>query len=416
MRKRSSPRVRAPISRARSRPDDPSPRYVPIPSHRPTRRSSTIRPLPADPPARGPWPRRNPPHPWMTDRCCWPGASGPARPGTPGVGDPGPRGSAGRRAERGSTSNGWSEAITRTWPTPAADSARSAAPTRTDSDRLRPADPVPVADVREYVLKPRGLGPPPGGELDHQRPGDARPGLSRSTSPRGSTGSPSMAGDSIGAGWGVDDGLGVRADLGADPRSRVAWERGRLGESSTTPSPATPPASAGSISPRRVGVRGPTSSSSRGRPPTSAGTTASSARSCPGGRLGRSLLSRGPRLGRRPARRGSEESYKQSPPPPPRGDPGGRLPDRRRRLPVAWRRQRLAPPAPGRQAAPPEDRARLVDLARAAGFTAVVDLSDAFDGLDPAALAIGPDDFHPNARGHAILARSARRGGFAPSP
>ncbi len=53
---------------------------------------------------------------------------------------------------------------------------------------------------------------------------------------------------------------------------------------------------------------------------------------------------------------------------------------------------------------PPVDRARLVELARNAGFTRVVDLSDAFDGLDPKALAIGPDDFHPNAIGHARLA------------
>ena len=48
---------------------------------------------------------------------------------------------------------------------------------------------------------------------------------------------------------------------------------------------------------------------------------------------------------------------------------------------------------------------RLVELARAAGFTAVVDVSDAFDGSDPAALAIHPSDFHPNAEGHALLAR-----------
>jgi lysophospholipase L1-like esterase len=48
---------------------------------------------------------------------------------------------------------------------------------------------------------------------------------------------------------------------------------------------------------------------------------------------------------------------------------------------------------------------RLVGLARAAGFTAVVDLSDAFDGSDPAALAIHPSDFHPNAEGHALVAR-----------
>jgi hypothetical protein len=53
---------------------------------------------------------------------------------------------------------------------------------------------------------------------------------------------------------------------------------------------------------------------------------------------------------------------------------------------------------------PTADRKRLIDLARSAGFSRIVDLSDAFDGLDPAALAIGPDDFHPNAQGHARLA------------
>jgi hypothetical protein len=35
----------------------------------------------------------------------------------------------------------------------------------------------------------------------------------------------------------------------------------------------------------------------------------------------------------------------------------------------------------------------------------VADLSDAYDGLDPKELAIGPLDFHPNADGHARLAR-----------
>jgi hypothetical protein len=56
------------------------------------------------------------------------------------------------------------------------------------------------------------------------------------------------------------------------------------------------------------------------------------------------------------------------------------------------------------RAVEPDGQRRLLDLARAAGFTAVVDVSDAFDGLDPAALAIHPIDFHPNAEGHALLA------------
>lgn len=51
-----------------------------------------------------------------------------------------------------------------------------------------------------------------------------------------------------------------------------------------------------------------------------------------------------------------------------------------------------------------EDRHRLVGLARSAGFGAIIDLSDAFDGIEPAELAIGPEDFHPNARGHRLLA------------
>jgi lysophospholipase L1-like esterase len=53
----------------------------------------------------------------------------------------------------------------------------------------------------------------------------------------------------------------------------------------------------------------------------------------------------------------------------------------------------------------PAERQRLIALARDAGFAMVADLSDAYDGLDPNDLAIGPRDFHPNADGHARLAR-----------
>jgi GDSL-like Lipase/Acylhydrolase family len=69
------------------------------------------------------------------------------------------------------------------------------------------------------------------------------------------------------------------------------------------------------------------------------------------------------------------------------------------RVPSVW----LLLPRVGKPT-PTLDRARLVELARNAGFSRVVDLSDAFDGLDPDTLAIGPDDFHPNAIGHARLA------------
>jgi len=52
----------------------------------------------------------------------------------------------------------------------------------------------------------------------------------------------------------------------------------------------------------------------------------------------------------------------------------------------------------------PEERRKLIALARETGFSAIIDLSDAYDGLDPHELAIGPNDYHPNADGHAQLA------------
>lgn len=52
-----------------------------------------------------------------------------------------------------------------------------------------------------------------------------------------------------------------------------------------------------------------------------------------------------------------------------------------------------------------EDHHRLVELARDAGFSAIIDVSDAFDGIDPTTLTARSDDYHPNAKGHALLAR-----------
>jgi hypothetical protein len=73
---------------------------------------------------------------------------------------------------------------------------------------------------------------------------------------------------------------------------------------------------------------------------------------------------------------------------------------RGRDIPVAW----VLLPRVGKPV-DPEDRARIHQLATAAGFDRVVDLSNAFDGIPASSLAIAPDDFHPNAEGHAILAR-----------
>jgi hypothetical protein len=73
---------------------------------------------------------------------------------------------------------------------------------------------------------------------------------------------------------------------------------------------------------------------------------------------------------------------------------------RARDVPIIW----VLVPRVGR----PSDlavRRALTEAAQAAGFTRVVDASDAYDGLDPASLAVEPDDFHPNPEGHRLLAR-----------
>jgi hypothetical protein len=51
------------------------------------------------------------------------------------------------------------------------------------------------------------------------------------------------------------------------------------------------------------------------------------------------------------------------------------------------------------------DQRTLVKIARSAGFSHVVDATDAYGGVDSYRLAIDSDDYHPNASGHACLAR-----------
>ena len=59
----------------------------------------------------------------------------------------------------------------------------------------------------------------------------------------------------------------------------------------------------------------------------------------------------------------------------------------------------------GRGWTQPGGRPHAEAMALAAGFDAAVDATDAYDGADPAELAVAPDDFHPNAEGHARIAR-----------
>ena len=51
------------------------------------------------------------------------------------------------------------------------------------------------------------------------------------------------------------------------------------------------------------------------------------------------------------------------------------------------------------------DRRRIVELARRAGFDAVIDASDAFAGLDLSTLSVGSKDYHPNSRGHEFIVK-----------
>jgi hypothetical protein len=73
---------------------------------------------------------------------------------------------------------------------------------------------------------------------------------------------------------------------------------------------------------------------------------------------------------------------------------------RRRDVPIVW----VLVPRVGRPGDTAEQQA-LKKLALAAGFSAVVDVTDAYDGIDLARLAVDADDFHPNALGHHRLAR-----------
>ena len=69
-------------------------------------------------------------------------------------------------------------------------------------------------------------------------------------------------------------------------------------------------------------------------------------------------------------------------------------------VPIVW----VLIPRVGRPSEPAAHRT-LVDAARVAGFTRIIDATDAYDGLDAGRLAVGPDDFHPNSDGHSRLAR-----------
>ena len=72
---------------------------------------------------------------------------------------------------------------------------------------------------------------------------------------------------------------------------------------------------------------------------------------------------------------------------------------RTRGVPCVW----VLIPRVGRDS-DPAGRRRILAMARSSGFSAVEDLSDVYRGVEPRLLAISPKDYHPNADGHARLA------------
>ncbi len=56
-----------------------------------------------------------------------------------------------------------------------------------------------------------------------------------------------------------------------------------------------------------------------------------------------------------------------------------------------------------------DDQRALKRIAVSAGFSHVIDVSDAYDGIEAGQLAIATGDFHPNAVGHALLAKRLDR-------
>jgi lysophospholipase L1-like esterase len=258
-----------------------------------------------------------------------------------------------------------------------------------------------VDDAREYVLKPNLVATHEGATWStnslgmRDRPYDA-------TKPRG-TFRIGLAGDSIAAGWGVDDGLGFEPTLerGWDERSKAAGGPGIEVLNFAVPGHA--PGQRWEHFTRVGWGTGPDLVIFAGTPADLGWDE----------RRLRALIPRG--LGRdapvyREALAGVIDIH----------DPEklkSILRPRReaillgvyrrivadcreRGVPVVW----VLLPRVGKDA-DPRDRARLAGLAGSAGFDRRVDLSDAFEGRPASTLAIAPDDFHPNAAGHAELAR-----------
>jgi GDSL-like Lipase/Acylhydrolase family len=255
---------------------------------------------------------------------------------------------------------------------------------------------LPVADVREYVLKPKVSARHRGatwttnsrGMRDREYPIDNLEDAYRIA----------LAGDSIGAGWGVDDGRGFEPTW-----ERVLNRRSKV-EVWNHAVPGLAPGQRWEHFTREGWASKPDLVVFQGTP-ADFGWDDRKLRSLLPKGIGWDVASYREGLSIANAQAGGdEESYKKTLRPHRETILAGvyrTVVDdcRSRGVASVW----LLLPRVGKPT-PQADRARLVELARVAGFSRVIDLSDAFDGLDPKTLAIAPDDFHPNALGHARLA------------
>ncbi len=277
-----------------------------------------------------------------------------------------------------------------------------------DDHRPRAVAPAPfdagvlaqtVADVREYVLKPNLSTTHKGASWTTNDLGMRDASYSKTKPPH--TFRIALVGDSIAAGWGVDDGLGF------EPIAERTWNRrstqadGPTVEVLNFAVPGHAPGQRWEHF-RRVG------------PATSPDLVLFESTLADLGwdeRRLRTLLPRGIGFDS-PVYRDALTSLRTAP----SADFKARLRPHRdailegvyRRvvadcreqgIPVVW----VLLPRVGKPVIP-GDRASLIGLARSAGFDRLIDVSDAFEGQSAASLAIAADDFHPNVAGHARLA------------
>jgi hypothetical protein len=261
---------------------------------------------------------------------------------------------------------------------------------------------VPVDDLREYVLKPNLLMDLWGVRWGHNSLGMRDREYTTVKPPQ--TFRIALVGDSIAAGWGVDDGQGFepRWEQMLDERSRAAggpaveilnfaipgsapgqrWENFRRTGWATDPDVVLIEATLADVGwdEQRLHALLP-----RGlawdAPQYRAGLAAAGLR--PG--WDRETYERGLRPFRWEILSGVYESIAAD--------------CRSRGVPCLW----VLLPRVGEHPEP-KARDRLIATARAAGFTRVIDLGDVYQGIDPATLAILPNDYHPNPAGHARLA------------